>query len=188
MGKTKQQLIEELEKEKAISTALIKKELQGNLFKFNKFMLHAEEGKGKVPLVGFHKEMCEFVEKDKHKKKLILVPRSHLKSTLVTVGYSIQKIVYDPSIRILIANATAGMSYAFLSEIKKHLQFNEDLIKIYGALAENPIKWSEKMITLEQAKTSHGKKEATVTAYGMGGNLVSQHYDLIIMDDPINRD
>ena len=32
------------------------------------------------------------------------------------------------------------------------------------------------------------KKEATVTAYGIGGNLVSQHYDLIIMDDVVNRD
>lgn len=31
-------------------------------------------------------------------------------------------------------------------------------------------------------------KEATVTAYGMGGNLVSQHYDLVIMDDIVARE
>ena len=33
-----------------------------------------------------------------------------------------------------------------------------------------------------------GEKEATVLCYGMGGNLVSQHYDKIILDDVVNED
>jgi predicted phage terminase large subunit-like protein len=43
------------------------------------------------------------------------------------------------------------------------------------------------MITVPQYKPFQ-KKEATVTTYGVGGNLVSQHYDVIIMDDVVNRD
>lgn len=185
---TKEELVKHLEKNKAINSALIKKELQSDLYKFNKHILGVEKGKGKVALAPFHKELCTFVEKDKGKKKLILVPRGHLKSTMITVGYSLQRIVYDPSIRILIANATWKMSAAFLGEIKKHLKYNDRLIDIYGQLADDPLKWSEDMVTLKQAQTTHGKKEATVTAFGMGGNLVSQHYDVIILDDIVNRD
>jgi predicted phage terminase large subunit-like protein len=185
---TKEELLKEFLKDKALDDALIKKTLEHDLYKFNKIILSAEKGKGKVPLAPFHKEMCTFIEKDKNKKKLILVPRGHLKSTLITIGYSVQRIAYDPSIRILIANATYKMAVAFLSEIKKHLQNNERLIEIFGSMAQDPLKWSEDMITLKDAKTAHGKKEATVTAFGMGGNLVSQHYDIIILDDIVNRD
>ncbi len=188
MGLTKQEILDTFLKEKEVNDALIKKELEGNLFKFNKFILDADTGKDKVPLGGFHRDLCDFVIKDRNKKKLVLIPRAHLKSTLVTVGYSVQRIVYDPSIRILIANATRETAVAFLSGIKKHLQYNEKLISLYGALAVEPLKWTEDMITLQTSKTVTGKREATVTAFGMGGNLVSQHYDLIILDDIVNRD
>jgi len=187
-GPNKQEILEALLREKEINDRLAKDVLQNDLFKFNKKVLDAEIGKGKVPLAPFHEELCNFVMKHRNKKRLILVPRSHLKSTLITIGYSVFKIVHDPSVRILIANATYKMATAFLGEIKKHLKYNENLIRLYGNLAEDPLKWSEDMITLKTAKTSHGKKEATVTAFGMGGNLVSQHYDLIILDDIVNRD
>ena len=44
------------------------------------------------------------------------------------------------------------------------------------------------MITLPTGDGSYQSKEATVTAYGLGGSLVSQHYDVIIIDDPHNRE
>jgi len=188
MKQTKEQLIQELIKERELSLELQRQALKTNLYKFNKFVLGVEEGSGKVPLGVFHKDLCRFIDEDKGKKKLVLVPRGHLKSTLVTVGYSLQRIAYDQTIRILIANATYKMGTAFLGEIKKHLTTNERFIELYGRLADDPIKWSEDMITLRGAEMAHGKKEATVTAFGMGGNLVSQHYDIIILDDIVNRD
>jgi len=105
---------------------------------------------------------------------------------MVTVGFALMKIAEDPTVRILIANATYDMACSFLSQIKKHLQNNEVFKDLYGDLATDATRWSENMITVPKA--SYGKKEATVTAYGMGGNLVSQHYDYIIGDDLVNRD
>lgn len=169
----------------------VKKELQSrvwlkDLFTFNQKVLHVEEGPNMVELVPFHKEMCDFVM-GKGNKKMMLVPRGHLKSTLVTIGYSLLRIVENPDVRILIANATYDMACSFLSQIKKHLQYNETLREYYGDLSTNADKWSENMITIPKFKP-FTKKEATCTAYGMGGNLVSQHYDLIIGDDLVNRD
>lgn len=177
--------------QKIIELTAVKKELDArrftkDLFLFNKEILQVEGQNHEQPLGEFHKEMCEFVMK-KDKKKLILVPRGHLKSTLVTVGYSLMRICKDPSVRILIANATYDMATSFLSQIKKHLQNNEVLRDYYGDLAKTASRWSENMITVPQTKPFQ-KKEATVTTYGVGGNLVSQHYDVIIMDDIVNRD
>jgi len=59
---------------------------------------------------------------------------------------------------------------------------------IFGDLAIDPEKWSENMITLNQAHVVGGEKEATVFCYGIGGNLVSQHYDKIILDDVVNEE
>jgi len=185
-------LTREEKEKKIIELEILKKELEArkyskDLFLFNKKVLQIEDGPGKVPLADFHEELCKFVTNTDTNKKLILVPRGHLKSSLVTIGYSLMRIAQDPTIRILIANATYDMACSFLGHIKKHLQENEIFRKYYGDLSKNPAKWSENMISLENKK-AFGKKEATVTAFGIGGNLVSQHYDVIIADDLVNRD
>lgn len=155
-----------------------------DLYEFNVNVLQAAQMGELAP---FHKEMCEFVMDDSLRKKLMLVPRGHLKSSLITIGYSLLRIAQNPSVRILIANATYDMACSFLSQIKKHLRDNKTFREYYGDLTTGADKWSENMITVP-TETSFAKKEATVTAYGIGGNLVSQHYDVIIMDDIVNRD
>jgi predicted phage terminase large subunit-like protein len=189
LNKYKKAAIDAIIKEKQLQDALFKEKCKENLYLFNKYILKADEGSGKVELSPFHRELCNFVTDDMHKKKLILLPRGHLKSTLITVGYSIYRIIKNPSIRILILNATYQMAADFVRAIKKHLQGNPDLIRIYGNLSEGAIEWSENRITLAAAKTGDaGTKESTITGVGVDSNLVSQHYDLIIHDDVVNRD
>ena len=110
MRPTKEEIAKAMEEEIATNIPIARNVLHSNLFKFNKLILKVEEGKGKFPLAPFHKQMCEFVEKNKRKKKLMLVPRSHLKSTLITVGYSLQQLLANPGIRILVANATYDLA------------------------------------------------------------------------------
>lgn len=185
--KDKDELIAKIAQLETAKKELESRKYSEDLFLFNKHVLRVEDGKNSVSLADFHQNLCEFVVDDGTEKKLILVPRGHLKSTIVTVGYSLMRIAQDPGVRILIANATYDMGCSFLGQIKKHLQNNETFIDYYGDLATKAPRWSENMITVPKEE-SYSSKEATVTAYGMGGNLVSQHYDLIIMDDIVNRD
>jgi predicted phage terminase large subunit-like protein len=171
-----------------LTRRLLKEKWTHNLYSFNKDCLMAEEGKGRVNLGTVHKQMCDFVDMNPTRQKLLLIPRGHLKSTLITIGKTLQWIAENPSVRILIANATYSMATAFLSVIKRHLTNNSTYKEIFGDLAVDPEKWSENMITLNQSKTIGGEKEATVFCYGVGGNLVSQHYDKIILDDVVNED
>jgi predicted phage terminase large subunit-like protein len=180
-----------VEKAKAIEE-LAKQTYLTNLFAFNQDVLKVEEGGegtgARVPLKPFHRELCEFIESNTQRKKLALMPRGHLKTTIITVGYSLQRIAKDPKVRILIANATGTMAEAMLSQIKKHLEFNETFRQYFGDLTSGASTWRDNMITLPTGEGSYQSKEATVTAYGLGGSLVSQHYDMIIIDDAHNRE
>ena len=186
---TRYKLIDKLAEEKRIIEALNAKDLLTDLFEFNKQVLRIEEGSGRVPLAPFHKELCEFVETwEKKRRKLILIPRGHLKSTVVTVGYTLQQIAKNPKIRVLIGNATDPLARSFLSQIKDHLAKNASFINMYGNFATAAPKWSAREIKIITDEESYERKEPTVTAFGMGGSLTSQHYDLIILDDLVNRE
>jgi len=135
----------------------------------------------------FHQELCNFMQDNKNKKRLVLLPRGHLKSTIVTVGYALWRLAQNPKIRILIANATSPMAEAFLSQIKAHLERNISFTELFGDYSKDAKRWSDSAIQLARPD-SYESKENTITAFGIGGNLVSQHYDVIIMDDLVNRD
>ena len=174
-----------MQKQDTLDMLLRAKALE-RLFIFNTFILKVDQGQGKVPLGDFHREMCTFVADNTRRKKLMLVPRGHLKSTLITVGYATQQIVKNPNIRILIRSATWQMAVDFLTEIKNNLTKNEELIRLYGNLAEGATEWSADRITL--ARTDLNIKGPTVWASGIEGNLTGSHPDLIIDDDLVNRE
>ena len=189
----KDELVDILIKKKHQVNQLAKKAYLNDLFLFNKEVLHIEKGTDeaggkRAKLGGFHQELCKFVANPKQKKKLILMPRGHLKSTMITVGYTLQTIAKNPQSRILIANATSAMAEAFLGQIKRHLQFNVDFKHYFGDYQEGADKWTDTMLRFANKQDSFKAKEANITAYGLGGNPVSQHYDKIIFDDPHNRD
>lgn len=154
-----------------------------DLFYFNKYIL-----KYKDIVKGVHGEWQEFKQTSKKKMKLILVPREHFKTSFFTVGETLQDIINNQDIRILIANATLGNAQSFLREIKEHIERNETLRRYYPETTkwvEQSAKWTEKQIILPRKRVS---KEPTIEATGVGGNLVSQHYDKIVLDDLVNRE
>lgn len=186
MNDNKKAIIEQLEKQRELFNKLLYQKSKDDLYIFNKWVLGVGGGKNDVPLGQFHKDLCHFITNDRKRKKIILMPRGHLKSTLITIGYSLFRIVNDPNIRILILNATWQMAVDFLTEIKRHLQGNEKLIELFGDLAEGNEEWSQDRITLK--RKDQGIKGPTVWATGVEGNLVGSHPDMIIFDDVVNRD
>ena len=54
-------------------------------------------------------------------RKLFLMPRGHLKSSIITVGWGLQQVLRNPNIRLLITNAVWDKSRAFLNQISGYL-------------------------------------------------------------------
>lgn len=135
-----------------------------------------------------HRLMCETAANREILRKMHLWPRGHFKSTMITVGYAIQRIVDNPNIRILITNATLGNATSFLREIKGHFERNEHLRSLYGdhvSDAHQAGKWTDTQI-ISKLRTKN-LKEPTIQVAGVGQGLASQHYDLIIADDLVNE-
>jgi predicted phage terminase large subunit-like protein len=124
-----------------------------------------------------HNDVSRFLKKPA-KKKALLLPRGHLKSTLVTVAYTIQQILRNPDIRVLIANQVWDMSRRFLGEIKGQLE-QSNLKYIFGEFVS--AKWNADDIIVRQRKKP--LKEATVQTTGVEAEQTGGHFDLIILDD-----
>ena len=141
----------------------------------------------------FHEVECGNIDRIvlDHRKCLFLWPREHLKTTILTISKTIQEILKSKgTIRILIANATADNAHLMLGQIKEIILHNEFLNLVYPWLKPKNIRqsvWREDAIKLDTAE-SVKKKENTVDAIGVGGNIVSRHYDIAILDDLVNPD
>lgn len=112
-------------------------------------------------------------------KKALLLPRDHLKTSMVTIGKSIQFILNDINVRILIANQIWDFSRKILSEIKGHLEDKSDLPQLFGQFISNS--WTADSIVVKQRTRS--LKEPTIMTTGVEAENTGGHYDKIFLDD-----
>ena len=116
------------------------------------------------------------------KSTLDLAPRGFGKSTVGDVDYCITNILRDPNIRIMIGSKTQTQAEAFLKEVRSHFEQNVDLIRIFGDWRKGKDNvWNDREFTVN--KRTVIKKEATLTALGASGAVISKHFDIIIGDD-----
>lgn len=182
MNLLKQNIAEALENTNSSLSQIKKKYYSTHFFEFVRDLL-APDSDIYEPL---HRTVCDFVINNIDKKKLlILLPRGSFKSSIVTVGYSIYRIVQNPNDRILIANATYPMATQFLGQIKNHLQRNEPLKEIFGDFSETADQWREDRIFIGGEK-AYVAKEPTVWAQGATSNVTGSHFNLAIHDDLVN--
>lgn len=124
-----------------------------------------------------HDDVEVFLRKPARKKALIM-PRGHLKSTFVTIAYSIQQILKNPNIRILIGNQVWDMSRKFLNEIKEQLERSQ-LKYLFGDFVS--AKWNADEIIVKQRTKAF--KEPTILTTGIESETTGGHFDTIILDD-----
>ena len=130
-----------------------------------------------------HDDLAEFLRRSEKNKKLILMPRGHLKTSIVTIGKSIQHILNDPDTTILYLNAVQSNAESFLSEAKDYLTTKSLLPLLFGHFAS--WKWNETSIVVRQR--TRANKTPTASVAGADKALASQHYDVIFVDDLVNR-
>jgi hypothetical protein len=133
-----------------------------------------------------HSDLCAFLMYDTSKRRMVLMPRGHLKSTIATITRSIQFACKDVNhARICIQNAEVKKAEAFLWEIQQHWEKGVVLRKLYPELIPDKFQgagsdWSSNTASLKRDSVF---KESTWTCIGAGGSGASQHFNLIIPDD-----
>ncbi len=117
-------------------------------------------------------------------RSLVLAPRGFGKSTLLTVVRCVFEIVRNPDVRILLASNTQAQAEAFVREVRGHLERNGVFRRIFGDLV-GP-KWTDRELIVGARKRI--AKEPTIYATGVGGSVISRHFDLIICDDIVDEE
>lgn len=120
---------------------------------------------------------------------LDLWAREHYKSTIITFAGTIQELLRDPEITIVIFSHTKPVARKFFNQIRTELETNEDLKRVYEeVLYSDPRKdsprWSEdKGIVV---KRQSNPKEATLEGHGLvDGQPTGGHWALRIYDDVV---
>lgn len=114
---------------------------------------------------------------------LIMIPRDCLKTTLATVTKTIQRILRDGNVRILLTAATLDLSRKMLAQIKDLLTNNPKMVELWGNLKGRV--WREHEITV--AHRNLNLKEMTVEIGSPDNTKTSKHYDFIVADDLVTR-
>jgi len=186
---------------KKLGLDIIANKAKTDLFYLCKYIL----GGGDLITERTHRQMCDYTKPllpnfdpkqhelpegfDVTKNKcLFMMPRGTLKSSIVTIGFTIQNILNDRDIRILIDSETFAKSKAFLSEIKGHLEGNSQLREIYhhiyGSYPDDNKRndlWTDSQVNM--SSRTRRRKEASVSCSGIDVTKNGMHYDLIIGDD-----
>lgn len=133
-------------------------------------------------------------------RKLLLLPRDHLKSSLVAKGMPIHMLLQEKesncyvkgkageNMRILLANETATGAQHFLRWIAEKLESCELLRALWPHRTwlnarRDSKKWNENELLVPR---SEAYPEASIEAIGVGGAVTGRHYDVIIKDDLIS--
>lgn len=135
-----------------------------------------------------HLPMCEFVDQtEEYFRRLMLMPRTHFKTTIWTIVHTIKLIINDPNITILMIADTQTNATRFMQEIQQHFMFNEVFRWVFKEIIPenfNKTRWSNTEMVVKRTQI---RREPTVDAIGAMGGSESRHYDWIKADDLVTE-
>lgn len=135
-----------------------------------------------------HLYLCNFLDNnisgmDKN-FKLVLMPRLTFKSTIVSFGYLVKRIIQNPNIRILIASENYSNALDYMRKIKKEFEDNDKIRYFYGNYVSKT-GWRDDYFTV--ALRTVNEKEPTIMCAGVEKSITGYHYDMIVGDDLVSK-
>lgn len=180
---SEQELVEEVQGLSPTDLDFLRRSAKNDLFVFAKGVLRYQDITPEC-----HGAFCRFIQNRPEKRRLGLMPRAHLKSTIGTIADSARLGILDPNeTRILIASETATQAEAFLSEIKGHFEKNELLRALFPEVLPDKFQGPGAHWTTQRAMLRRDSvyKEWTWSTIGVGGAITGFHFPRIKCDDLI---
>lgn len=140
-----------------------------------------------------HQVMADELKKiSELKTMMFLIPRGHLKSSLITIAWVMQQMLGNVDLNIGLVNATFDKCVEFLAEIKYHLG-NSKLVKLFPDLLypdmgsasrqKEGIVWKVDAITLKGRSRGDGYN---IKCHGFEQGITGKHYDIMVFDDLVD--
>ncbi|MCP3907330.1 MAG: hypothetical protein GY712_04865 [Oceanicoccus sp.] len=136
-----------------------------------------------------HKPLTEFVQNcPPGGRKLILMPRKHRKSYVITVSQVVWRILKDPNIRILVISAIDNTAKEFLGVIKRIFQHNPFIKKYFPEFhVGTDRQFGTEYKFVHPLRTRYELIDPTVRSSYLGAPLAGKRCDILIFDDPVEK-
>ncbi len=138
--------------------------------------------------VNCHGPICVMIDHNPKRFKLILIPRDHFKTSLVTISANMRIALRNPESRILIANETSTNAQRFLRSIRQIMEKNRLFRSLYGKFIPKEfrsVRWNDSELDIVREGYY---PEPTFDTIGMTGAMTSRHYTHLCFDDVISEE
>jgi predicted phage terminase large subunit-like protein len=136
----------------------------------------------------FHRPICDFLDHNPARYKLVQMPRSSFKSSLCTITRNARDALKYPNRTFAILNEVEDRSRAWLVTIRGVYDGNPIIRTLFSDLLPQDGKdspaWSSKALTLVRDVEV---PEPTIAAYGITSSLTGWHHTDWTIDDPISE-
>jgi len=136
-----------------------------------------------------HEALCEFLQHHPATTKLILMPRYTFKSSIITIGHNLWRLLRDPNEKILLYADATDKAEGFLLGIKNHLlglSATSKFRAVCGAWEVDPKRgvWNQSALVI--APRTQAQVEPSVDTAGVETSKVGKHYSRITFDDLVS--
>lgn len=136
----------------------------------------------------FHTGLCRFLQHSK-KDKLIVLPRTFLKTTIAASLYALWRATRDAilkknHLRILVTSNTTPNAQKTVRTIRSIVEQNQLYQLFFPDMIPNfsKVRWSDSCACLVRP-VDH--PEGTFESAGVGTNIIRRHFNIIIEDDTV---
>lgn len=137
-----------------------------------------------------HKPICEWIGvNDPAIRRLLLMPRGHRKTYLVTIAHAVWRIVRDPNIRIILVSALDDTAQHFCTMVKRQFQFNESFLAIYPEFRVRRDQQFGRTYDFTHPLRSDSANliDPTFRSFYLGAPVAGRRCDILIADDPVEK-
>jgi hypothetical protein len=134
-----------------------------------------------------HGELCATVSNEELKRKLILYPRGHFKTTIISICYPLWILCRNQDARIALISVSADKAKENLAEIRDRAQ-RKEFQELYGERIGHPDTWPKADQDTVRIRRSGSTTGPSISAYGVDSKEVGRHFDFMLMDDIVDQE
>lgn len=134
-----------------------------------------------------HRPLCNLISNPNIKRKLILLPRGHFKTTIISICFPLWRLARDQNERVALCSATDGKAEENLEEIIDRAA-RDRFQCLFGDSVGSPDKWPKCRKDQVRIRRRGSQTGPSIAAYGVDSSEVGRHFSLMLLDDIVNQD
>lgn len=133
-----------------------------------------------------HRPLCQLIGDSRIKRKLILLPRGHFKSTIISICFPVWRLLHNHDEVIALCSAANDKAEEAIEEISDRVM-RERFQLLFGKDLGHPSTWPRNSRTNIRIPRTGSMTGPSITTYSVESSEVGRHASIMILDDIANQ-